>query len=115
MKKETKAIFIKIKKLIDNHNLNEAYIELWNNFINNYNNIDEKFNNFIDVDLINCMIEDKSTGWQTIEDIYFRIKNIDFMNENIFYIDAYGNLRNITKEDIEILFDEIYEEVSNQE
>ena len=114
MKKETKDLFIKIKSLIDYYKLEEAYGELWNNFANEYS-IQYKFDEYISIDLINCMIEDKSTGWETIEDIYFRIRNIDFMNENIFYIDAYGNLRNITKEDMEILFDEIYEIVENDE
>ena len=57
------------------------------------------------------MIAERENGWGSIEEIYYRIKNIDSINEEVFYMDGYGNLRNITKEDLETLYEELYEAI----
>ena len=101
--------FDSIKHLINEYKFEAAFNEIMVIAIDN--SLDDKLKNFVYKEYINGLIEEGANGWDTLDDIYYRTKNIKYMSDDIFYIDGYGNLRNITKQDLEILLDEVIESI----
>lgn len=76
------------------------------------NGIDEVMENFIDTDFLDELVQNRMSngGWQGVACM---LDGIDYLNDDYYIMDGYGNMQEITINDIECVISDIlnsYEE-----
>ena len=103
---------------VDSWNYGEYYTELRNATIDYMNDtqtwdFEEMFYDFIDYDLAEDYAKHELEEGGLVR-LYYFLGNANFNNE-IFRINGYGNLEDITKEDLDCLKEEILEKIEELE
>lgn len=104
-----------LKKKIENIKITYDYEETYNNLYNtiiDYENETQDWDfEYLFEDFIDYEIAEGRAKWELenggLERLKYYINDTRFYNEEIFRIDAYGNLHNIYKDDLEYLKSEI--------
>lgn len=110
-REEFNQIIENVKWRIDRRDYNGAIEELMDKLYE-YDFIDELiFQEFIDMETMDDLMRQQAHGWETATDLYFRLGGIDDISEDLFKIDGYGYIRNITKDDMECLILDIEREI----
>lgn len=115
MKKE--ELLKNIKGVKITYDFEETYNKLYNYVIDYMNDtqdfeLDELFSEYVDYYTAEEYAKNQleQGGFARLQCC---IENINFYNDNIFRINAYGNIEDITKKDLECLKDEIIERLED--
>lgn len=106
MTKEKKQLIKDIEAVEINYNLENTYNSMYNLFIDYWNNtqdfiLEDYFNDYISNDTVEEIIKrDLEEGG--LARLKYFIEGVD-LNKNLYRLDGYGNLENITEEDLECL------------
>lgn len=113
MKKE--RLIEKLKEYEITYDYEQAYSDIYNLCIDYMNetgdfSIEYLFEDYADYDLVKEVAKSEMEKGG-IERIKYFINDVDFYNIDLYKFDGYGNLKNVTKDDIEILKEEIIDEL----
>lgn len=115
--KELKELKERIEKIKINYNYEESYTNLYNTVIDYMNNtqdfdLDYLFEDFIDYETAEEIARNELNNGGLIRlNCYLGDVNL---NDEIFKLDGYGNLENITIDDLNNLKDEILENINSK-
>lgn len=113
MKKITNLSELKseIENIEVSYDFEDTYFKLYNTCIEYMNNtqnfeLESLFEEYISYDIAEAMAKDQLEKGG-LERLTYFMGDTNFYYRDIFRIDAYGNLHNITEEDLQFLKDEI--------
>ena len=106
MKREDFNFIIKtIKRMVERGEYYEAYIEIVNELVGAI-----VYNELVDRETLDSWIG-QIEGWKTARDLHYRLKDIDDFNEDLYYIYADGEVRNVDSFDFEDIISRIEDEI----
>lgn len=78
----------------------------------NEHGLEEYTNDFIEVSELNDLVQNRleDSGW---EGVACMLNSINYLNDDFYYIDGYGNLREVERDDIDWAIDDIIEHHSD--
>ncbi len=96
-----------IEELEEFRDINKDKIEEFINHLKR-NNLESYIDNIIDDETINNIVKNEidENGWESVHN---KLSQISSTNENYYFVDGYGNFRNLRIEDINNVIDEIKE------
>lgn len=115
--KELEKLLKEIEKIEINYNYEESYTNLYNTIIDYQNNTQDfdfeyLFENFINYDLAEELTKYELEKNGLIR-LYYFLNNVN-LNNDFFMINGYGNLKDISKEDIDFLKEKIIDEIKRK-
>lgn len=104
----------KLEKIEVTYNYDKVYSDLYNTVIDYMNKsqdwgLEEYFNNFVDSDTVEEMLKHELERGGLAR-VRFFINDIT-VNEDLYKLDGYGNLKNISYEDLRNLKDDLIAEL----
>ena len=115
---ELRELLQKIKDIEITYDYEDTYYELYNTCREFQDNIDEDFDfedlfdEIISIDIAEQIAEQEFASGGLVRMYYF-IGNCNLGNADIVKINAYGNLEDIHKEDLELLKENIIEKIED--
>ena len=115
--KELKEVKERIENIKINYNYEESYTNLYNTVIDYMNNTQEfdleyLFEDFIDYETAEEIAKNELQNGGLLRLRYY-LGDVN-LNDEIFKLDGYGNLENITIDDLNNLKDEILKNINNK-
>lgn len=116
-----KELLKEFKQKIENIDITYDYEEVYNNLYNAYIDYENETNDYsleyLFDDIINYEIAEERARYELEQGglirLYYFLGDTN-LNNNIFMIDGYGNLSDISKEDLEFLKEEILEAINDK-
>lgn len=115
--KELRELKERIENIKINYNYEESYTNLYNTVIDYMNDtqdfdLEYLFENFIDYETAEEIAKNELQNGGLVRLRYY-LGDVN-LNDEIFKLDGYGNLENITIDDLNNLKDEILENINNK-